>query len=99
MQPNINSTVSDESPSSGPLNDEEPILPSLFQEEYSSILATAPGHKLDSFYVSLFVNGHKLSNCIIDFGASDNVMPTSIAKALGMTLTKTFGWYYSMDAT
>lgn len=55
-------------------------------------------NKPEPFYVSLYFNGHKLSNCIIDFGASDNVMPSTVAEALGLTLTKTFGKCYSMDS-
>lgn len=54
--------------------------------------------KPDPFYVSLFVNGHRLNNCIIDFGASDNIMSSIAAKALGLSLTKTFGRCYSMDS-
>lgn len=53
--------------------------------------------KPNPFYVSLLLNGHKLSNYIIDLGASDNIMPSSIAKTLGLTLTKSFGRCYSKD--
>lgn len=31
--------------------------------------------KPEPFYVSLFIHGHKLSNCIIDSRASDNITP------------------------
>lgn len=48
--------------------------------------------------MSLFINGHKLNNCIIDSGASENIMPSSVAKSLGLSLTKTFGRCYSMDS-
>ncbi|KAH9310211.1 hypothetical protein KI387_038122 [Taxus chinensis] len=47
--------------------------------------------RIEPFYVSLLINGYKLSNCILDFGASDNVMPAKLADALGLTLTKTIG--------
>lgn len=100
MHPNLNSTVSDESPqiNSGPLIDQELVLPFLFQEEDSLVLATSPGQKPGSFYVSLFLNGHKLSNYIIDSGASNNVMPSSVGCTLKLTLTKKFIYCYSMDA-
>lgn len=49
------------------------------------------------FYISLLLNGQKLSNCIIDFGASDNTMPKPVEKSLDLELTKTFGCCYSMD--
>ena len=50
------------------------------------------------FYVSLFLHGFKLSNCIIDSGSSDNIMPTVLAKAFDLPLTNTFGKCYSMDS-
>ena len=77
---------------------EETLTSNLFDQENSSMLATSPGQKPDPFYISLYINGCKLSNCIIDSGASDNVMPYSIAKALGLNLTKMHGRCYSMDA-
>lgn len=48
--------------------------------------------------MSLLLNSRKLSNCIIDLGASKNIKSISVAKSLGITLTKTFGRCYSMDA-
>ena len=78
--------------------DGEIFLPKLFQEEEFIILATSPNQKPDPFYISFFINGNRLSNCIIDSWASDNVMPISIAKALGLPLTRNLGNCYSMDA-
>ena len=56
----------------------------IFNQKDSTILATSPGQNPEPFYISLYINGCKLSNCIIDSGASYNVMPYSIAKALGL---------------
>lgn len=53
--------------------------------------------KPNPFYISFLLNGQKLSNCIIDSGASDNIMPQPVAKALGLELTKKFGCCYAMD--
>lgn len=53
--------------------------------------------KPNPFYISLLLNGQRLSNCIIDSEASDNIMPQPVAKALGLELTKTFGCCYAMD--
>lgn len=78
--------------------EDDTLTSNLFNEVENSILATSPGQKLEPFYVSLFINGWKLSNCIIDSGASDNVMPYIVAKALGLTLTKSNGRCYAMDA-
>lgn len=52
---------------------------------------------IDPFYISLLVNGFKLSNCVIDSDTSNNVMPTKVATALGLNLTKTFGCCFSME--
>ena len=40
--------------------------------------------KPNPFYVSLLLNGHKIDNCIIDYGASYNIMPMPIAKSLSL---------------
>ena len=45
----------------------------------------------------MYIIGNKLSNCITDLGASDNVMSSIVACALGLSLTETFGCCYSMD--
>lgn len=77
---------------------DEPLKSNLFNQEDSTILSTSPGQKHDPFYISLYINGCKLRNCIIDSGASDNVMPYFVSKALGLNLTKVRGRCYSMDA-
>ena len=76
----------------------ETLTSNLFNQEDSTVLATYPGQKLDLFYISLYINGWKLSSYIIDSGASDNIMPYSVAKALGINLKKVHGRCYSMDA-
>ena len=52
--------------------------------------------KLEPFYVSLYIDGYKLSNCINDFGASNNHMPSKVAHALGPSLNKPSRKVYSM---
>ena len=78
--------------------EEETLTSGIFDQKDPIILATSPGQKPEPFYISLYINGCKLSNCIIDSGASDNVMPFSVAKALGLNLNKVHGRCYSMDA-
>lgn len=99
-QPNVKSTISNDQPqlNNGSIANEGLDLPFLLKEEEVSVFATSPSQKPNPFYVSLYVNGHKLSNYIINFRVFDNVMPSSISHALGLTLTKTFGFFYSMDA-
>lgn len=53
--------------------------------------------RIEPCYISLLINGYKLSNNVIDSEASNNVMPTKVANALGLTLTKTFGKCFSME--
>ena len=98
---NINANVEHHnkaSTSGASFDNEDFAIPRLFQEEESTVLATCPKQKQDLLYISLFINGNRLSNCIIDSRAFDNVMPASVAKALGLPLTKTFGRWYSTDA-
>lgn len=54
--------------------------------------------KPSPFYVSMFIHGHRLSNCIPDSGASDNIMLATVAKAIDFPLTKTFGKFYVIDS-
>ena len=40
--------------------------------------------KVPTFFLSIKIYGENLHNCLIDSGASCNVMPLSIAKRLGV---------------
>ncbi|KAH9319022.1 hypothetical protein KI387_020791, partial [Taxus chinensis] len=60
-------------------------------------VVTSPNEKIKPFYVTLLIAGHKLRNCVIDSGASKNVIAAKVAHDLGLTITHTFGSYYSMD--
>lgn len=85
------------------VKESQPTQPHLALPESKGMpnnLVTIPSSvlgKVEPFYLSLVINGFKLSNCIIDFGASDNVMPAKVADAFGLTLTKSFGNCYSME--
>ena len=61
--------------------EDEFLTSNLFEQEKPMILATFPSQKHEPFYVSLYINGCKLNNYIIDSGTSNNVMPYPIAKA------------------
>ena len=76
---------------------DETLTSNLFNQENSTILATSPRQKCNPFYISLYINGCKLRNCIINLGLLDNVMPYSVAKALGLNLTKVYKRFYLMD--
>ena len=76
----------------------EPTAENTFENEISMTLESEKhDRKPNPFYISLLLNGRRLNNCIIDSGASDNIMPAPVAKALGLTLTKNFGKCYAMD--
>ncbi|KAH9313222.1 hypothetical protein KI387_028257, partial [Taxus chinensis] len=55
-------------------------------------------NRVEPFYLSLLIKGFQLNNCIIDFGASDNVIPGKVANALGLTLTPVNDTCYSMES-
>lgn len=71
-----------------------PKITALQIDDSTPLLESKP----EPFYISLFINGHMLNNCIIDLGAFDNIMPSTLAKALGLSLNKTFDRCYSMDS-
>jgi len=56
-----------------------------------------PFNKLEPFNVSLYIVGYKLSNCVIDSRSSENVMPTQVAKALGLSYMSSLGKSFSVD--
>ena len=64
--------------------------------EKESFIVASFSKKHDPFYVSLYIDGYKLSNCINDFGASNNHMPSKVAHALGLSLNKPSRKVYSM---
>jgi hypothetical protein len=50
------------------------------------------------FYTSLNIHDKVLHNCLIDSGASHNLMPKSIMDELGLEITKTYHDLYSFDS-
>ncbi|XP_059070429.1 uncharacterized protein LOC131860082 [Cryptomeria japonica] len=65
----------------------------LQNDDTLSVVESKPG----PFDISPFINGHKSNNCIIDLSASDNIIPSAVAKALGLSLTKTFEITFQRD--
>lgn len=85
---------------SSTINSSQGNLVSFEPRNLPNNLVTIPSYvprKIDPFYISLLINGFKLSNYVIDSKAPDNVMPLKVANALDLTLTKTFGHCYSME--
>jgi hypothetical protein len=45
------------------------------------------------FYIKLTMHDHLLHNCMLDSGASHNLMPKSIMETLGLEITRPFRIY------
>jgi hypothetical protein len=51
-----------------------------------------------SFYITLNVHDRLLHNCMLDSGASHNIMPKSIMDRLGLEITRPYGYLYLFDS-
>ena len=49
-------------------------------------------------YISLLLHEFNLHNCIMDSGASNNLMPLSVMKELNLQITKPYRDLYSFDS-
>jgi ribonuclease HI len=82
-------------PSSHPTNstnlrDEKPVV----------ILGTLVEDRHDSsppFYTSINIHDKLLHNCLMDSGASHNIMPNTVMNELGLEVTKNYDPLYSFD--
>jgi hypothetical protein len=50
------------------------------------------------FYITLNIHDQLLHNCMLDSGASHNVMPKMIMERLGLQITRPYGDLYSFDS-
>lgn len=50
------------------------------------------------FYISLLLHDFTLHNCMLDSGASHNLMPLSIMKEINLQITKPYRDLYSFDS-
>jgi ribonuclease HI len=57
-----------------------------------------PKDTVAPFYITLTVFDHLLHNCMLDSGASHNVMPKAIMDKLGLEVTRPYGDLYSFDS-
>jgi hypothetical protein len=51
-----------------------------------------------SFYISLNTHDNFLHNCLMELGASHNLMPKTVMDEIGMKITKTYHDLYSFDS-
>jgi len=50
------------------------------------------------FYITLTMHDHLLHNCMLDSGASHNLMPKIIMEKLGLEITRPYQDLYSFDS-
>ena len=50
-----------------------------------------------SFYVSLTIHDKILHNCLLDTGASHNLMPKAVMEELGLDITRPYHDLFSFD--
>jgi hypothetical protein len=50
------------------------------------------------FYITLTVHDNLLHNCMLDSGASHNLMPNIIMEKLGLEITRPYQYLYSFDS-
>jgi hypothetical protein len=73
------------------LEDDKPIL--VFGPHIEGARDT-----MASFYITLTLFDHLLHNCMLDSGASHNVMPKAIMEKLGLEIKRPYGDLYSFDS-
>jgi len=67
-------------------------------EVYLGVTMTKCPSQVEPFYVSLVINGKVIRNCMLDSGASTNIMPLAIMQQAGLKIDKACGKCYAMDA-
>ena len=50
------------------------------------------------FYITLTVHDQMLHNCLLDSGASHNLMPKAVMEALGLAITKPYQDLYAFES-
>jgi hypothetical protein len=73
------------------LQDEKPMI------MFGSHIENAKDH-VAPFYITLTVHDHLLHNCMLDSGASHNLMPKAIIEKLGLEITRPYWDLYSFDS-
>ena len=50
------------------------------------------------FYITLTIHEQMIHNCLLDSGASHNLMPKDVMEALGLSITKPYHDLYAFDS-
>jgi hypothetical protein len=59
-------------------------------KQHQNISTVIPKGKVPPFYIIIENHDVVIHNCLIDIGATNNIMPLSIMEAFGMSCTKNF---------
>ena len=73
------------------LQEEKPVV--AFGPHVEEVVSYVP-----PFYISLLLHDFILHNCMLDSGASHNIMPLSIMKELNLQITKPYRYLYSFES-
>ena len=71
------------------------------QEERPMVVFGPHVEELDSntpFYVSMVIHDLLLHNCMLDSGASHNLLPLSFMEQLGLQITRPYKYLYSFNS-
>eukprot|EP01018_Ginkgo_biloba_P001515 Gb_17820 [translate_table: standard] len=90
LRPRVNQNLKNIDPKLKAKDDSPQVLIGPHFEEKNS--ATPP------FYISIMVHDHLLHNCMLDSGASHNLMPKVIMEKLGLEITRPYKDLYSFDS-
>jgi len=63
-----------------------------------SLMTKPADDNFPSFYVSLIIHEKILHNCLLDIGASHNLMPKAVMDELGLDITRPYHDLFSLDS-
>ena len=77
------------------LQEESPkiFIGSALEEKTENEASASP-----PFYITLTIHEQMIHNCVLDLGASHNLMPKAVMEALGLSITKSYHDLYAFDS-
>ena len=81
----------------------EDISDMVYLQEENPVVTFGPhveevDPSIPPFYISFLLHDFTLHNCMLDSGASHNLMPLSVMKELNLQITKPYRDLYSFDS-
>ena len=81
-----------------------PDIVNLQEESPKNSIGSALAEKTENeasasppFYITLTIHEKMIHNCLLDLGASHNIMPKAVMEALGLSITKPYHDLYAFD--